>query len=233
MKIFFFAFFLAVLLVFVIAGPRGRHSAGRPVEIFPDMVRQPKLKPQSPNNFFADRTSGRPPVDGSVPMGYQIPDEPAYKAIANGNVREPVADAPPYSFSNSPDYYDTGRMGDAWGTGLPVPVTSALLERGQQRFNINCAVCHGQTGGGNGVTSKYGLANIANYHDAKYLAMADGEIFNTITNGHNTMMGYGNNVDVYDRWAIIAYIRALQRSQNVKLAELPAAEQQAIQTSNP
>jgi mono/diheme cytochrome c family protein len=233
MKIFFFSFFLAILLVIVIAGPRGRHSPGRPVEIFPDMVRQSKLKPQSPNNFFDDRTNGRLPVTGTVPMGYEIPDAPAYKTIASGNARQTFTGIPAPSFSNSPDYYDTGRMGDAWGTGLPVPVTPALLERGQLRFNINCAVCHGQTGSGNGVTSKYGLSNIANYHDAKYLAMADGEIFNTITNGHNTMMGYGANVDVYDRWAIIAYIRALQRSENVKLAELPAAEQQAIQTPTP
>jgi mono/diheme cytochrome c family protein len=233
MKIFFFAFLLAVLLVIVIAGPRGRKSPGRPVEIFPDMVRQAKLKAQSPNKFFADGTSGRLPVDGTVPMGYEIPDSPAYKTIAAGSARGDFAGVPPLAFSNSPDYYNTGRMGDQWGTGLPVPVRSALLERGQQRFNINCAVCHGQTGSGNGVTSKYGLANIANYHDPKYLAMADGEIFNTITNGHNTMMGYGANVDVYDRWAIISYIRALQRSENVKLAELSPAEQKDIQASKP
>jgi mono/diheme cytochrome c family protein len=233
MRIFFFAFLLAVLLVIVIAGPRGRKSPGRPVEIFPDMVRQSKLKAQSPNNFFADRTSGRLPVDGTVPMGYEIPAAPAYKTIASGNARETFTGIPAMSFSNSPDYYNTGRMGDQWGTGLPVAVTPALLARGQQRFTINCAVCHGATGSGNGVTSKYGLSNIANYHDPKYLAMADGEIFNTITNGHNTMLGYGANVDVYDRWAIISYIRALQRSENIKLAELPAAEQQEVQASTP
>ncbi len=231
MKIFFFTFILAVLLVVVIAGPRGRHSPGRPVELFPDMVRQPKLKAQSPSGFFADRTSGRLPVEGSVPMGYEIPDAPAYKAIANGNARAAFTGVPPMSFTAAPDYFDTGRMGDQWGTGLPVPVTPALLERGRQRFTINCAVCHGATGSGNGVTSKYGLSNIANYHDAKYLKMADGEIFNTITNGHNTMMGYGANVDVYDRWAIISYIRALQRSENVRLAELAPAEQAAVQNS--
>ena len=212
MKIFFISFLIAILLVLVLAGPRGRKSPARPVEIFPDMVRQSKLKPQSPNSFFADRTSGRLPVEGSVPMGYEIPQTPAYKTIADANAREKFTGFPALSFSNSPDYYNTGRMGDQWGTGLPVEVTPALLERGQQRFDINCAVCHGATGSGNGVTSKYGLSNIANYHDAKYLAMADGEIFNTITNGHNTMMGYGNNVDLYDRWAIISYIRALQRS---------------------
>ena len=82
-----------------------------------------------------------------------------------------------------------------WGTGIPVEVTPELMARGQERFTINCQVCHGGTGSGNGVTSKYGLNGIANYHDDKYLKMADGEIFNTITNGHNTMLGYGANVD--------------------------------------
>ena len=233
MKIFFFAFLLAVLLVIVVAGPRGRRSPGRPVEIFPDMVRQAKLKAQSPSDFFADRTSGRLPVDGTVPMGYEIPETPAYKMIADGNGRAAFTGIPPMSFTEAPNYYNTGRMGDQWGTGLPVAVTPELLMRGQQRFTINCAVCHGATGSGNGVTSKYGLSNIANYHDPKYLKMADGEIFNTITYGHNTMMGYGANVDVYDRWAIISYIRALQRSENVKLAELPADEQQEIQNAKP
>jgi mono/diheme cytochrome c family protein len=233
MKIFFFAFFLAVLLVIVIAGPRGRRSPGRPVELYPDMVRQAKLKAQSPNDFFADRTSGRLPVEGTVPMGYAIPETPAYQAIPHADQREQFAGIPPMSFTDAPDYYDTGRMGDQWGTGLPVAVTPALLDRGQQRFNINCAVCHGATGSGNGVTSKYGLSNIANYHDEKYLKMADGEIFNTITNGHNTMLGYGANVDVYDRWAIISYIRALQRSEHMKLAELSAAEQKEVQNPQP
>ena len=78
---------------------------------------------------------------------------------------------------------------------------------------------HGRSG--NGVTSKYGLNGIANYHDEKYLKMADGEIYNTITNGHNSMYGYGANLTVNDRWAIVTYVRSLQRSQLVKLEELP------------
>lgn len=233
MKYFFFIFLIVVLLVIVVAGPRGRHSPGRPVELFPDMVRQSKLKAQSPSGFFADHTSGRLPVDGTVPMGYEIPAKPAYLQIGVAVKREPISAPPEMTFSQAPDYYDTGKIGDQWGTGLPVEVTPALLARGQQRFTINCAVCHGATGSGNGVTSKYGLANIANYHDAKYLKMADGEIFNTITYGHNTMMGYGANVDVYDRWAIISYIRALQRMEMVKLDELPPAERDAVAKSTP
>ena len=85
--------------------------------------------------------------------------------------------------------------------------------------------------GGNGVTSKYGLNGIANYHDEKYLTMPDGQIFNTITNGYQSMMGYGANIAIRDRWAIVCYVRALQKSQLVKLEELPADQAQKIRDS--
>src|SRR6201982_1181825 len=116
---------------------------------------------------------------------------------------------------------NTGKMGDRWGTGTPPPVTQALLERGQKVFTINCAVCHGATGQGNGITSKYGLLGIANYHQDKYRQMADGQIFNTITHGYNTMMAYGDKVTVKDRWAVVAYIRALQKSQYARIEDVP------------
>ena len=119
------------------------------------------------------------------------------------------------------DYYNTGKMGDHWGTGIPVPVTPELMERGQQRFNITCAMCHGATAAGNGITKQYGLATVVTLQDERIRKMSDGEIFNTITNGKNTMMAYGPNIIVPDRWAIIAYLRALQRSQNATVADVP------------
>lgn len=224
MKYFFLAFFVAILLVVVLAGPRGRHTLNRPLEFFTDMVRQSKVKPQSPSAFFADGVGPRRPVEGTAPMGYDIPRETAFSRNAAG-ARE---QHPSYAFSDAPDYFNTGKMGDHWGSGLPVEVTPALLERGRERFNINCAVCHGQTGAGNGVTSKYGLNGIANYHDEKYLKYPDGRIFDVVTNGYNTMLGYGANITVSDRWAIVAYVRALQRAQNVRLGELPPAQAQAL-----
>lgn len=226
MKYFFLAFVVAVLLVILLAGPRGRHSPNRPLEFFPDMVRQPKVKAQSPSAFFADGIGPRRPVDGAVPMGFEIPHASAFSQAANADA--PTTPRDRYAFAAGPGYYDTGKMGDHWGTGLPVEVTPELLARGQQRFNINCAVCHGQTGAGNGVTSKYGLNGIANYHDEKYLKYPDGRIFDVITNGYNTMMGYGANVTVADRWAIVAYVRALQRAQNIRADELPPAQAQAL-----
>src|SRR5256712_13463488 len=124
-------------------------------------------------------------------------------------------------FSVGTDYYNTGKMGDRWGTGIPVPVTPELLERGRQRFGITCAMCHGATAAGNGITKQYGLATVVSLQDERIRKMADGEIFNTITNGKNTMMAYGPNIIVPDRWAIIAYLRALQRSQNAASVDVP------------
>ena len=126
-----------------------------------------------------------------------------------------------FGFSAGTDYASTGKMGANWGTGIPVPVTAELMQRGEQRFNINCAICHGRTAAGDGIVKQYGMATIVSLQDARIRGMADGEIFNTITHGKNTMMAYGPNVTVSDRWAIIAYLRALQRSQNATAADVP------------
>jgi mono/diheme cytochrome c family protein len=112
-------------------------------------------------------------------------------------------------------------MGDQWGTGIPLPVTRELVERGEQRFNITCAMCHGPTAAGNGIVKQHGLATVVSLQDERIRKMSDGEIFNTITNGKNTMMAYGPNILIADRWAIITYLRALQRSQNATLADVP------------
>ena len=112
-------------------------------------------------------------------------------------------------------------MGDKWGTGIPIEVNAQLMERGRQRFNITCAMCHGATAAGDGITKQYGLATVVTLQDERIRKMADGEIFNTITNGKNTMMAYGPNIMVADRWAIICYLRALQRSQNTTVADVP------------
>ena len=231
MKYFFLGFVVFWLVVIIVAGPRGRHSPLRPLEFYPDMVRQDKVKPQSPSKFFADGVGPRRPVEGAVPMGWVPARVTAASEIPEEEKATRLAAMPRYDFSEAPDYYDTGMMGNQWGTGIPVEVTPALLERGQQRFSINCQVCHGGTGAGNGVTSKYGLANIANYHLPKYVNMADGEIYYTITNGHNSMNGYGSNLSVRDRWAIVCYIRALQKSQLVTPDQLPA-DQRANLTGN-
>jgi mono/diheme cytochrome c family protein len=208
---------LTIALVAVL-GFRGQKSVDPPFELFPDMVRQPKVRAQTPLDFFSDARGSRLPVDGTVPIGYESPKA---ETIATPGVVPPEQPRARVAFSAGADYYDTGKMGDHWGTGMPVDVTPELMRRGRERFNITCAMCHGATAAGNGITKQYGLATVVTLQDDRIRNMSDGEIFNTITNGKNTMMAYGPNVTVGDRWAIIAYLRALQRSQNAGIADVP------------
>ncbi len=226
LKYFFALFALLVVLVVSIAGFRGQKSSVPPIEIFPDMDHQPKVKAQVPSTFFADGRGNRPPVPGTVPIGYAIP---LHKPV-DGSVGEASGPYKEVYFSSAPIYFDTGKFGDQWGTGMPVEITPELIARGQERFTINCAVCHGATGAGTGIAGKYGLVAIANLHQDRIRQMADGEIFNTITNGKNTMMGYGDRIQVPDRWAIIAYVRALQKSQGgATINDVPATERAALE----
>jgi mono/diheme cytochrome c family protein len=215
---FLVIFLLCTIAIIAVFGFRGQTSTGPPLELFPDMVRQMKVRAQAPLNLFADGRGPRLPVAGTVPIGYEMPKPEGTEplAAAVGPWSHPHA-----GFSAGTDYYNTGKMGDHWGTGIPIVVTRELMERGQQRFNITCAMCHGAAAAGNGITKQYGLATVVSLQDERIRKMSDGEIFNTITNGKNTMMAYGPNIIVPDRWAIIAYLRALQRSQNAPVADVP------------
>ena len=210
--------FLLISLLITIAavavlGFRGEKTTNEPWEIFPDMVRQMKVRAQAPLGFFADGRGPRMPVNGTVPIGYEMPKGQPAAGAAESHSTD--------SFSVGTDYIATGKMGSNWGTGIPVPVTPQLLQRGHERFNITCSMCHGATASGNGITKSYGLATVVTLQDDRIRKMSDGEIFNTITNGKNTMMAYGPNIMVQDRWAIIAYLRALQRSQGASVVDIP------------
>lgn len=224
----YFVLLLALVSVLVLAvmGLRDYsflpHKTKRPpIEIFPDMVRQPKVKAQATSTFFADGRGARNHVEGTVPAGYSEP----------GSTMESPYDA--VIFSGSEAYADSGKIGTNWGNGLPLAATMATLERGRDRYRIQCAVCHGETGAGNGIATKYGLVGVANLHQQRLRDMSDGEIYNTIVNGKNTMLGYGSVIQVRDRWAIVAYIRALQRAQHATLSDVPAAEKAALTGTNP
>jgi cytochrome c5 len=224
LRYFFLLFGFAVVVVVVMAGFRGQKSARPPIELFPDMDRQPKVKAQVASGFFADGRATRQPVSGTVPLGYAMPlHKPEY-----GSTGEMSGPYKQIAFGSGPDYFNTGKMGDQWGTGMPFGITPAVLERGKDRFTITCSVCHGATGAGDGITSKYGLVGIASLLQTRIVEMADGEIFNTITHGKNTMMAYGYNIQTPDRWAIIAYVRALQRAQNATMDDVPEPERAAL-----
>lgn len=231
LRYFFLTFIVVIVCVLALAGLRfdpdarflsGHKSALPPLQIFPDMKHQPKFQPQHTSTFFADGRAARLPISGTVPIGYNSPN--AYYQLTANNVSDTAG------FSAAPDYFNTGKWGEFYGDGLPVEVNEKLLARGQERFNINCAICHGATAMGDGIVKQYGLITIKSLQDDLIRAQPDGQIFSTITNGKGTMGAYGPNVAVEDRWAIVAYVRVLQKSQNVKLAELPADVQKELQS---
>ncbi len=223
LRYFFASFLLITCAVLALAGFRGQKSGLPPIEIFPDMDHQPKFQPQHPSGFFADGRAARKPVEGTIPMGYTLEGRYLQAGAKNGTLT-------PQGFSNQPDYYNTGKFGDSYGDGFPLEVTEKLIARGEERFNINCAICHGRTGMGNGIVQQIGnWATVANLQDERIRVMPDGQIFSTITNGKNTMGAYGPQIAVEDRWAIVSYLRALHRSQNAKVADLSEAQQKELQ----
>ena len=211
MKYFFLAVVLGVIAIVAMAGGRGHRFSSPPFEIFPDMNYQDKVKDQQASAFFSDGMASRQPVPGTV-----AEEMPAQN-----------------------DYWATGKW-DAthWGDGIPaheakdgapaLQVDALNMARGRERYSIDCAVCHGAAGDGKGITSQYGI-NATSYQSDRLRAMNDGEIFNTITNGKGQMMGYGYNVDIDDRWRIIMYIRALQKSENATIQDASPTEQQDLQ----
>lgn len=235
MKYFFLSLGLLALFGVLILGTRGHFFDKPPIEIFPDMDRQLKYKAQKPADFFGDGRVARPPVDGTVPIGYRIPDEPLGVDAPDGGVADPADPYGQYSIGDS--YFDTGRIGDYFGDGIPVDVTMATLERGRERYEINCTVCHGPTGLGNGTVSNYWTgAPIASLQEQRILDMPDGQIYHTITHGKGvapnwTMFPYGDKITVEDRWAIVAYMRAMQRGMNATLDDVPPEMRNQFETA--
>jgi mono/diheme cytochrome c family protein len=199
-------FTICVLATVALLGFRGTHFRKPPLYIFPDMERQPKLRPQTANAFFPDGLSSRLPVPGTIPRSRPI------------HVGKKLV----YAWEDSP--VTTGKI-----TGTtnfvetnPLPITDQLLQRGEQVFNINCAACHSRLGDGNGVPKRINaMPVVANLHDKRIVELADGELFNTVSFGKGLMQGYAANIGIQDRWAAIAYLRALQLSQLGALDDVP------------
>lgn len=197
MRYFILIFGIVVLVTMLIAGRRGDISRNRPIQIFPDMKRQAKLRPQTANTFFASGFSSQLPQQGTVAQG-----EPMMVA---GKAVYPFEDVP----------FNTGRVTSKTNFVElnPVPMSKVLLDRGQERYGIYCSPCHGMTGMGDGVVKKFGMLTIRSLHEQIIANQGDGELFNTISYGKLTMMGYAAQIPVEDRWAIVAYVRALQMSR--------------------
>jgi mono/diheme cytochrome c family protein len=173
-----------------------------------DMQDQPRLKSFKESDFFQNQMGSRQPVPGTVARGYLRED----KALYTGKKDEVSTEAPQTvtdadgnvlvaSFPNDIDYF-------------PVPVNQELLDRGQDRFKIYCSVCHGPLGNGDGMIVRRGFSKPPSYHDDRLRNAPVGHFFDVATNGSGKMNGYAAQVSVADRWAIVAYIRTLQISQN-------------------
>ena len=209
MRYFLLIFVVCIAAVIGIAGKRGTLSRKTPLYIFPDMKRQLKLRPQSPNDFFENGVSSQLPPAGTVAR--------AKPTMVNNAAVFPYEDSPVFTghAPGTTNFVETN----------PFPVTMPLLKRGQERFNIYCSPCHGRDADGNGITKKLGLMpTVANLQEPRIVKFTDGEIFYVITNGRNTMGAYGPNVPAEDRWAIIAYLRALQLSHLGTIDDVPLEE---------
>jgi mono/diheme cytochrome c family protein len=170
------------------------------------MDHQAKYKPQAGSPFFADGRADRPLPAGVVAYG---------RSSTNGT--------PDATFLQSDDATYLGKNADgSWLAGFPksVKVDARFMARGQDRFTIYCAPCHGALGDGNGITKQYGMGATPSYHDDRLRTMAEGEIFNTITNGKGNMLSQADKLSAEDRWAVIAYVRALQRAANGTAADV-------------
>jgi mono/diheme cytochrome c family protein len=212
----YFIYIIVIVLTgaaigFGIAGLPGRMSRRPPIEVFPDMDRQAKLRPQEPFKFMPNGVSSQLAPAGTIARSQPI-------ETVNGAV---------YRFEDSP--VNTGRVTGTTNfiADNPLPMSAALLQRGRERFDIYCAACHGKTGDGNGIMKKIGaMPAVANLHDQRIVLMTDGEIFNTVTYGKGLMGAAGPLLPTEDRWAIIAYLRALQLS-HLGLKDDLTAEQKA------
>jgi mono/diheme cytochrome c family protein len=165
-----------------------------------DMHDQPRYKPYAATDFFGDRRSARTPVAGT---------------IARGHLREDT-------------HFYFGKVNDAFARELPMPVTRELLARGRDRFNIYCSPCHGRTGTGEGMVVQRGFKQPPSYHEARLREEPVGYFFDVMTNGFGAMISYASRVSVEDRWAIAAYIRVLQYSQNATIEDVPAEQRQEL-----
>ena len=200
--VYLITLFVCVLLVSIL-GFRGTKFTAPPLDVFPEwafpsMEHQPKFRPQSASAFFADGRSDRVPPP---------------RTVARGMLRDD-------------DHLHRGKdAAGAFVAGMPagLKIDAAWLERGRDRYQIFCAPCHSATGDGNGITKRYGMGATPSYHDPRLRSMPDGEIYNTITNGKNTMLPYADKLVPEERWAVVAYVRALQRAQQGGAADVADA----------
>ncbi len=192
---------VGMMSVIIMGCGRGLPFEKPPAHVDRGMSEQPKFKPQSENDFFADKSSMRMPVSGTVAQ-----EEP----------RDTI------------EYFTGEDSAGNYIAKAPIEVTMQALKRGQERFNIYCTPCHSRLGDGRGIMITRGYPPPPSYHTDRLRNIEDGSIFDAISNGVRNMPAYGPQVPVADRWDIVLYLRALQRSQNAMIKDIPEEMRQNI-----
>jgi mono/diheme cytochrome c family protein len=199
----------AILLVPFACIARARHGlSDKPrIHIIQDMDNQPRFKAQQENPLFADGRASRPPVAGTVARGRLEAD----------------------------DFFYRGVSGADWAAGFPLPLTEALMQRGRERYDVFCSPCHGLSGYGDGIVARRAdrlqegtWTPPSSLHTELVRSRPEGHLYNTIANGIRNMPGYAAQIPEEDRWAIVAYVRALQRSQHAEMEDVPAELQSKL-----
>jgi mono/diheme cytochrome c family protein len=181
-----------------------------------DMQDQPKAKPFRTSTFFKDGLASRQPVAGTVPRGWLRADTELFTGKKNKTPGPAVNPQTGPVNTTPPAAAGSAQVAAAYPDDVekfPFPITEEVLDRGQQRFQIYCSVCHGMTGNGDGMIVRRGFRKPPSYHEQRLREAPVGHFFDVVTNGWGAMPSYAAQVPVQDRWAIIAYIRALQLSQ--------------------
>lgn len=192
---------LMIAAAALLAGCRGNTSEKPPIHPIQDMRNQPKFRPEAKNAFFPDGRAMRPPVEGVVAQGELREDEAFYR----------------------------GRMGEAYVAKAPIAVDEATLKRGQERFNIYCATCHDRTGSGRGMVVQRGFPPPVDLSSERVRGFSDGQIFDTLSTGVRNMPSYAAQIPEQDRWAIVSWVRVLQRSQHASVKDVPPDLQNQIE----
>jgi mono/diheme cytochrome c family protein len=185
------------LIAFATLGCRGQISEKPPLFIKHGMEVQARLNAFEQNTFFADGRNMRHPPEGTLARGLLKEDDAYWRG--GSDTGEPIAK-------------------------IPFAVTTDVMARGQERFQIYCTPCHGQTGIGNGIVVQKGYLPPPNFSDARLLEVSDGYIYRAISNGIRNMPSYGKQIPEADRWAIVAYVRALQRSMTATEQDVPESQ---------
>ena len=240
-----FLLIAALLPPLLILRSRATTSRQSPLRSFKDMDFQPKFKSQTRTKLFADGRAMRPPVEGTVARG-QLQDDDAFYRGIHPSVRDDAFtsislqqpddaagnEAPPVT--NTDKGYEP-----SWVESIPMEITDEMMRSGRESYNIHCAVCHGRSGDGNGPVSVRALpleqgtwVPPTSIHAEHVREQPVGQLFHTITNGVRKMPGYADQIRPADRWAIVLYLRALQRGRNASAADLPPEELSKLRDLN-